>query len=234
MTSAIEALAVAVRRDLAANASEPDAHDRHPHDGHPHDHADADDGVVARVGDRIVSVAQLHARLDAIYRGPMGMRLPTLASPEGQRIRRWAAQLLVSEALVLAEAERAGIAVRLCPPLVPTDALTTPNGADEATEAAVMAAARELFEVVTAGITVDEVELRRFYDANLDLWDHSDATGPVPFADVRDDIADELLAAARGAAFDDWLTRRRAQTVTLAPGYEHPGDPSAPDFVHRH
>jgi [acyl-carrier-protein] S-malonyltransferase len=56
----------------------------------------------------------------------------------------------------------------------------------------------------------------------------------LPFDEVRAVIHADLLAAARGTAFDDWLAARRHALVRLAPGYEHPGDPSLPDHVHRH
>jgi [acyl-carrier-protein] S-malonyltransferase len=56
----------------------------------------------------------------------------------------------------------------------------------------------------------------------------------LPFEEVRPAIHTDLLAAARGTAFDDWLAARRDALVRLAPGYEHPGDPSLPDHVHRH
>lgn len=35
-------------------------------------------------------------------------------------------------------------------------------------------------------------------------------------------------------AFCDWLDRRFAETVTVAPGSEHPGDPVIADFIHLH
>lgn len=55
-----------------------------------------------------------------------------------------------------------------------------------------------------------------------------------PLASVARDIRDDLLAAARGDAFDRWVARSRRDRVRLMPGYEHPGDPSVPDAVHRH
>lgn len=55
----------------------------------------------------------------------------------------------------------------------------------------------------------------------------------VPVAEVREEIRADLLAAERGRVFDDWLEARRRQVV-VAPGYEHPGDPRSPRFVHRH
>jgi [acyl-carrier-protein] S-malonyltransferase len=55
-----------------------------------------------------------------------------------------------------------------------------------------------------------------------------------PLDEVRDDIEARLLAGARRRAFTAWLDGRAAELVRLAPGYEHPGDPSQPDNTHRH
>jgi [acyl-carrier-protein] S-malonyltransferase len=55
-----------------------------------------------------------------------------------------------------------------------------------------------------------------------------------PFEDVREAITERLLAAARHRAFSAWIDRQRAALVWLAPGNEHPGDPSQPDNTHRH
>jgi [acyl-carrier-protein] S-malonyltransferase len=52
--------------------------------------------------------------------------------------------------------------------------------------------------------------------------------------EVRDEIEQSLLAGARRRAFTAWLDGRAAELVRLAPGYEHPGDPSQPDNTHRH
>ena len=54
---------------------------------------------------------------------------------------------------------------------------------------------------------------------------------------------DELNERPSGSAGTDgerlreyarWLDRRRAESVRLAEGFEHPGDPSQPDNTHRH
>ena len=55
-----------------------------------------------------------------------------------------------------------------------------------------------------------------------------------PFEDVREAITERLLAAARRRAFSAWLDQRRTELLWLAPGNEHPGDPSQPDNTHRH
>ncbi|HEX6359678.1 DUF7158 domain-containing protein [Actinophytocola sp.] len=43
-----------------------------------------------------------------------------------------------------------------------------------------------------------------------------------------------LAASARRRAFTAWLDLQIAERVRLAPGFEHPGDPSQPDNTHRH
>nr|WP_202447864.1 peptidylprolyl isomerase [Streptomyces sp. SID5468] len=223
-------------------------------------------------------------RLAAIRRGPLGDRLPGEDTPAGVRLRRWVAQLLAAEALVVHETRRA----------VPAQYARGRTPAD---------AAAALFAHVTAGVTVPEEEVRRYYRANPDLWARpevrtvcqavrpdraaalavrTDELGPPerllrgqlsgafenavfaaapgewiapartpfgwhaavvravepartePYEAVRDAVHADLLAAARGSVFDDWLAARRAEVVRLAPGYEHPGDPSLPDAVHRH
>jgi hypothetical protein len=60
------------------------------------------------------------------------------------------------------------------------------------------------------------------------------AAGVRPYEQVRPAIAADLLAAARGRAFDRWLQARRAAIARVAPQWMPPGDPRAPDHVHRH
>ena len=55
-----------------------------------------------------------------------------------------------------------------------------------------------------------------------------------PYEQARSAMAADLLAAARGQAFDRWLLARRAAIAHVAPQWRPPGDPRTPDFVHRH
>jgi [acyl-carrier-protein] S-malonyltransferase len=59
-------------------------------------------------------------------------------------------------------------------------------------------------------------------------------SGYAPFERVRSDIESDLLSVARGRAFDQWLEQQRRALATVIPGWGHPGDPSLPDFSHRH
>ena len=59
-------------------------------------------------------------------------------------------------------------------------------------------------------------------------------SGYVPFERARSDIEADLLSVARGRAFDQWLEQERRALAMVAPDWGHPGDPSLPDFSHRH
>jgi [acyl-carrier-protein] S-malonyltransferase len=52
--------------------------------------------------------------------------------------------------------------------------------------------------------------------------------------EVREEIRERLLLGARRRAFVEWLDRRLVDSVRLATGFEHPGDPAQPDNTHRH
>jgi hypothetical protein len=56
----------------------------------------------------------------------------------------------------------------------------------------------------------------------------------VPYREARQEIAAELLAAARIEAFGDWLARRRAAIAVIEPGFEHPAHPIHGFPSHRH
>jgi [acyl-carrier-protein] S-malonyltransferase len=56
----------------------------------------------------------------------------------------------------------------------------------------------------------------------------------VAYDAVRGDIETELLAAARGRLFAEWLERRRRELATVEPGWEHPADPVHGVISHRH
>ena len=56
----------------------------------------------------------------------------------------------------------------------------------------------------------------------------------LPYERVRSDIESDLLSVARGRAFDQWLEQQRRALANVLPDWGHPGDPSLPDFSHRH
>ena len=58
--------------------------------------------------------------------------------------------------------------------------------------------------------------------------------GPVPYGEVREEIATRLTDRRRQVAFAGWLDVQAAARIRLAPGFEHPADPRQPDATHRH
>ena len=101
---------------------------------------------------------------------------------------------------------------------------------------------RALFVHVTAAVEITEDEVRDYHGRNpFRFGGRTRGSGgwrgrPVEavFDDVRCDISEHLLAAARRREFRRWLDARRAEVVRLSPGYEHPGDPRQPDNTHKH
>ena len=79
-------------------------------------------------------------------------------------------------------------------------------------------------------IDVDERPIHAYYDANPDLF----GDRGVSFEAARADIAETLREAAVDRAVTEWLEQQFARDVVLAPGFEHPADPSHPDVTHRH
>ena len=56
----------------------------------------------------------------------------------------------------------------------------------------------------------------------------------VPYQDVRQAIEAELLVAARGRAFEEWLEGRRRALAIVEPDFAHPADPIHGVPSHRH
>jgi [acyl-carrier-protein] S-malonyltransferase len=56
----------------------------------------------------------------------------------------------------------------------------------------------------------------------------------VPYREVRKDIEAELLGAARGRAFEEWLEARRRALAIVEPEFAHPADPAHGVPSHRH
>jgi len=252
-------------------------------------------GVVAQVGRRRITAADVEARVRRLRSGGLRDCLPADGCAEARQFRRWVVQVLATEAIVQDAAD--GLAV------------AAPQGDDCQQHAlggagmgsvveAVLATspvARSLLAVVTAGVGIDDAAVRTYYERNRDdfrqpdtcivvheidgrpvnagrpmVIRRGDVTGVVeaavfggstgntvtvtdesgqvhvvhvqkvvpgavaPYEDVRNAITERLLAAARRRAFSAWLDQLRSELLWLAPGSEHPGDPSQPDNTHRH
>jgi [acyl-carrier-protein] S-malonyltransferase len=202
-------------------------------------------GRVATVGGVPVPVSEVDAREARLRDGPLAAALPTAGTSEGRQLRRWLTQLVVTERVVAAEAAAQGVTARDAPSEVELLPDTTARLEIGSIAAAALAdpCARALFVRVTAAVDVSDDEVSDYHTRNplrfaatapdRHGWRTPAHVAP-PLDEVRDVIAEHLRAAARRRAFRVWLDERRAQLVSLAPGYEHPGDPRQPDNVHRH
>jgi [acyl-carrier-protein] S-malonyltransferase len=182
------------------------------------------------------------ARLRASH-GAAG--LPVSGTSEGRQLRRWLAQLIVTERVVAAEVAARGLSGRGAPPeaqLLP-DATARLEIGSIAAAALADSRARALFAEVTAEVRVADSEVAAYHARNPlrfaapQQGEHgwrTTASAAPPLDEVRSAIEEHLRGAARRRAFRLWLDARRAALVELAPGYEHPGDPRQPDNTHRH
>jgi [acyl-carrier-protein] S-malonyltransferase len=187
--------------------------------------------VAAWVGERPVLVDDVDRRMEALRRGRWSAVLPHPATAEGRQLRRWTAQVVVTEALLdhLAadlDDNRAAEAVTM------DGAPAFELGSIVAAALAASPAARRVYDHVVGGIVADAEEVRGYYDRNQDLF--AVLSGTAPFSAVADDITAELTRVAQRRHFLEWLDNRRAELVRLEPGYEHPADPHQPDATHRH
>lgn len=196
----------------------------------------------ATVGSEAVTVADVDARERLIRAGAREHALPRPGTSEARQLRRWLTQVLVAEKIVAATALDAGGAT------VPAEDVLLPDTVARMEVGSVAAATltehrgRAVYAMVTAAVQVsdDEVEAYharnplRFGMARQVLGGWSGASVPARLDDVRSQVAAHLLASARRRHYRRWLDLRCAEVVTLADGYEHPGDPRQPDNTHRH
>ncbi|MDR3659243.1 MAG: malonyl CoA-ACP transacylase [Mycobacterium sp.] len=201
--------------------------------------------TVATVAGRPVPVTALDDRESRLRAGGLASSLPRPGTSEGRQLRRWLAQLLVTEQVVRAAAE----ALAVSDLDAPTETELLPDPAARMEIGSITAAAleqplaRALFVRVTAAVRLGDDEVADYHARNPmrfarpvpgpDGWSTAATVAP-PLTQVRRQIAEHLLGSARRRAFRRWLDARRAESVYLAPGYEHPGDPRQPDHVHRH
>jgi [acyl-carrier-protein] S-malonyltransferase len=201
--------------------------------------------LVATVAGLPISVDEVDSAEARLRSGSRAAALPASGTSEGRQLRRWLAQVVVTEAVVAAEVDARGLTVCGAPEeseLLP-DLTARLEIGSVAAAALADPRARALYADVTATVQVTDDAVADYYARNPRRFDAS-RPGPdgwrVPspvspsLVQVRPLIAEHLRGAARRRAFRVWLDARRAALVRLAPGYEHPGDPRQPDNTHRH
>jgi [acyl-carrier-protein] S-malonyltransferase len=200
---------------------------------------------IATVAGREIPVNALDERESRLRASTLASSLPRPGTSEGRQLRRWLTQLLVADEMVRAAAAELGIDDRDAPgeaDLLP-DAAARMELGSIAAAALEQPLARALFVRVTAEVRIPDNAVERYHARNPlrfappvpgpEGWSTAPTAAP-ELAQVRPQIAAHLVASARRRAFRHWLDARRAESVHLAPGYEHPGDPRQPDHVHRH
>lgn len=196
--------------------------------------------MAAYVGADVVTVAEVDARERAIRAGGREHALPRPGTSEARQLRRWLTQVLVAERV--AAVSEAGDGP------VPTEAELLPDAVARMEIGSVAAATladphgRAVFAAVTADVAITDAEVVAYHARNPGRFARADearggwrpTAAAAEFGVVRPDIAAHLLAAARRRRYRRWLDARCAELVTLADGFEHPGDPRQADNTHRH
>lgn len=181
--------------------------------------------IAATVAGQPVDVAEVDAREVALRNSPQAAALPRTGTSEGRQLRRWLTQFVVTERVIAHDADVLGVAITTA---TPDEQDVLPDLTSRLEIGSIAAGiladplARAVYAVVTAGVDVDDATVADYQRRNPGRFT-SDAA-----------LAAHLRGAARRRAFRIWLDQRRAALVTLAPGYEHPGDPRQPDNVHKH
>ena len=157
--------------------------------------------VVAMVGGRPIALSRLEARLADMRRGPRGRHLPPDGGEASAGARRWIVQELVTEAILLHEAQALGIA----------------SAGDEA--ALSPAIVSRLVDRVTAAVTVDPRAVRAYYVRNGDRYRRREARRVrhvlLPDEATAREVIDLL---ANGGAFDALAERSSLDAGSRAMG----------------
>ncbi len=180
-----------------------------------------DPPVVAVVGGRPISLASLDRRMAGVRRGPRGRHLPPDGGQVSIGVRRWVVQELITEAVMVHEAEAAGI-------------FNPGSGTDPGANGRLTAAAvGRLVETVTADVKVTRREVRGYYVRNGDRYRRHEARRVrhilLPDAMAAQDAIRRLAAGADMAALAETIstdagTRTRGGLL----GDVHRGELSGP------
>lgn len=200
--------------------------------------------VAATVFGAPLLVSEVDAREAHLRSAVPAAALPRPGTSEGRQLRRWLTQLLVAERIVAAEASASNVREDEAPDedLLLPDAAARLEIGSIAGSVLASPRARAVFAGVTAHVDVGDSEVRAHYERNplqfrgFDVvggWRRPDGT-VAPLHLVADSIRADLRSAAQRREFRRWLDARCAAAVHLAPGFEHPGDPTQPDNTHRH
>jgi [acyl-carrier-protein] S-malonyltransferase len=126
--------------------------------------------IAAVVGGTPITVDQVERRVQLLRRGARGDLLPAAGTTEGRQLRRWVAQILVAERVVADEAAARGLVAHGDPPLKLDATARLELGSVMAAVLSGDPLAQALYRDLTAGVTADEAEVRRYFTANQDRY----------------------------------------------------------------
>jgi [acyl-carrier-protein] S-malonyltransferase len=184
--------------------------------------------VVGFVDGRPIPGATLDRRLAVLRAGPRSAALPVPGSPEDRQLRRWVAQVILTEELCRAEASARGLRATPSTPVRIDQRAAVEMGSITAAAFEGSAAVRVVYEAVTAEVTVAADEVARYQAATA-----GEPAGPVwrvsvngEEFDAAPDTLPARLATALGTAgsrhtvtVDGWTAR----LVAVAP-HEDPAE----------
>lgn len=186
----------------------------------------------------------LDRRLTAMRAGSRAAMLPEPGSPEDRQLARWLAQVILTEALCAAEATTRSLPLDPHPHVRLDQQAAVEYGSINAAAFQGSPAVRALAVDVTAGVTVGDGELRRFWAATARpvparwvlrhrLGDApANRLGPVGALDLPAALAGALLTAARGdtVTATDRLGRHEAHILDVLPAQTPSFERDAPDL----
>jgi hypothetical protein len=154
---------------------------------------------IAVVGGTPVPIAWLERRLEELRRGPLGRHLPPDRGGDTEPLRRWIAQELVTHAVLVHEARRAG----LLGDGSGNSRVAAAAPSDPAPQVLPTDVVQRLFDLATSHVTVPESDLRSYYHRNADLYRRSEArTVRYAIAESEEMARGLASALAAGAELD--------------------------------
>ncbi|MFI6447689.1 hypothetical protein [Kitasatospora sp. NPDC050543] len=136
-------------------------HASHDHRVHErgHEHPPQQPALLGLLDGRPLPRTELDRRLAALRGGPRSSALPVRGSAEDRQLRRWVAQVILTEELCTAEAAGRGLDVGAAPPVRLDQRAAVELGSITAAAFEGSAAVRALYEAVTAEVTVTPEEV---------------------------------------------------------------------------
>lgn len=178
-------------------------------------------GLAATVAGEPVTITEVDVRERAVRARAPEHALPRPGTREARQLRRWLTQVLIAERVVAREAGPGCGADALTHAELLPDTLAHMEIGSVAAATLADPVGRAVFVRVTSGVDVSAAAVADYQARN---------PGRLP----ETAVAGHLRASARRRAYRRWLDARCAELVTLAPGYEHPGDLRQPDNTHSH